>query len=752
MSSIQSRNLSQALVQHQAQLALTSSKQSGLSQSELKTLASGSSRELQSLVREEPSRLRSLAKSSPQAFAHLSKSNPQALQELFKGDSKGLQTLLNALGGSSAPVPAGPTGIVVDQQKHKVSGSAQSTLVDGQRMVDIPGFGSMPAPDPGKVSSFLLTESRLMSLETDANGLVKVNTRELGLESKGSGFKGDVLPDPMTGKVALGDKEIDVSGLKPGQTKTVKIKIKGKKYKVKLRMNADGSVRVEGKRRRGFFGSIIHGIGKAISVVGKFAPLLMAIPGAGLAAVIGKAISVASSVKGFIDSVRTGNFLGAFGSLAGAVAGFASGAVSSVANTLSKVANFGQSVVDAFKYGLGKGLLPIVANGANLLSGAAGIFGKDGLANVAGQVADYASVVDSAFKGNFGPALQKLVNQFGPDIIKQIKEQQKKGVEYFFHEGVKIKPSEFALPDFDWSKAEFSTPPGTVTRTHYDSSTVPAWMLTAQASADGVLYAADTRTPEQKRRDAGNYALQVGKKLNDYGGFTQSFLDNQLFFTRTQPTLNSVGKASMTLVQLTLARSNLSTTFTSAIAEMKLQQQAAFRAGDTTMYRQLDQSIKTLIRTRDSQVGLLNRSISTTSNFLNRNLQTLNSSPAARYLKGFGDVLNRAGVMNGPQSDLRSRAIASAMKGGGNYFTVMVGAAVPPAGLAIAADGLLFGGNVSGTMNSLIDTGVGLVEAVGGNWDTLQKVYEQNRSGANGPVIQKATELGDLLNRVLFGG
>jgi hypothetical protein len=457
MSSINSATSS---VAYRSQLSLTS-KQTSLSQSQLNTLQKGSARDLESLVQKEPFNLLTLAKSNPQALAHLAKTNPEALETLFKQDTQGLQTLLKALGLARPEAPAAPTGIVVDKEKQTASGSAQSTFVDGQRMVDVPGFGSVPAPDPGQVSSFLLAENRLMSLTTDANGLVKVSTRELGLEPKGSGFKGDVLPDPTTGKVMIGEKEIDVSGLKPGKTKKVKIKINGKKYKVKLKMNADGSVSVEGKRSRGFFGSIVHGIGKAISFVSKFSPLLMAIPGGALAATIGKIISVASSVKGFIDSVKTGNFLGAFGSLAGAVASFASGAVSSVANTLSKVAGFGQSVVNAFKYGLGNGLLPIVANGANLLSGAAGIFGKGELANVAGQVATYASVTDSALKGDFGPALQQLVNQFGPDIIKQIKEQQKKGVEYFIHEGVKIKPSEFALPDFDWSTAEFSTlPPG----------------------------------------------------------------------------------------------------------------------------------------------------------------------------------------------------------------------------------------------------------------------------------------------------
>ena len=309
------------------------------------------------------------------------------------------------------------------------------------------------------------------------------------------------------------------------------------------------------------------------------------------------------------------------------------------------------------------------------------------------------------------------------------------------------------------SAAELSTLPSGKVRDQFDESTLPNSLKGANASR-GVLIAADTRTPEQRRRSAAEYSMQVATAVNDNAGVLQSSLDNLLYFTRVQPTMQRVGDAAMTLVRLNLTRSNLSTTYTAAIAEMKLQQQAAWRAGDVAQFRRLDSTIRTTIQARDARVGQLNQAITRTTTFLNRNLQFVNDSPVLNTLKRFGDALNVAGaalttieaMMEGPQQDIRTRSIAALMKGGGNYFTAIASASFPPLALGIAVDGLLLGGNVSGAMNSAIDTGVGLLEAAGGNWSTLQRLYEQNRTGANGPIIQRATELGDWLNRVLFGG
>jgi hypothetical protein len=350
-------------------------------------------------------------------------------------------------------------GVALDAKNATLKGSALPKDANGQKVVDLPGLGQVPVPDQGRTSSFLLAEDKLLSLKHEADGTITVDTKTLGLEADKKGnFKGHVLPD-ANGKVDIGGKELDVSGLKPGQSMKKTLKVKGKKYKVELRMNEDGSVSVEGKRKKGFLSKVGGFIGKALSFAGRFAPFLAAIPGLGWAAMAGR---IFSAVKGVVDGIKSGNWLGAIGSAAGGIAGFAKGALGAIAGKVSQVAHFGQSVLNTVKHGLGKGLLPIIANGANLLSGLGGLFGNKGLAETAGKVSTYASVAESARKGDFGPALQQLVNQFGTDIVKKIQEKKKEGVEFFFHEGVKIKPSEFALPDFDWSTAELSTlPPGT---------------------------------------------------------------------------------------------------------------------------------------------------------------------------------------------------------------------------------------------------------------------------------------------------
>jgi hypothetical protein len=352
-------------------------------------------------------------------------------------------------------------GLAVDQKKGSIKGDVLPTPVEGQKTVEIAGMGSLMAPQPGKTDAYLLGPDKLLSLKSNDDGSVSVNTKTLGLEADKKGnFKGDVLP--VDGKVDIAGKEIDVSGLKPGKTMKKTIKINGKKYKVKLRMNADGTVSVEGKRKRSFFSKVAGFIGKALNFVGKFAPFLAAIPGIGTAvAIASKVISGINAVRGFVDSIKTGNILGAIGSAASFVGGFAKGVVGSIANKISEVTGFAQQALSAFKHGLGNGFLQVVSNGASLLSGGAGLVGANGVASTAGQVANYAGMADSAAKGNLLPAVAHLANTYGPKAIEDLQRRNQPEPKYSFHGGIlfntRPSASDFGVP-FDPNASNFSSP------------------------------------------------------------------------------------------------------------------------------------------------------------------------------------------------------------------------------------------------------------------------------------------------------
>jgi len=350
-------------------------------------------------------------------------------------------------------------GVALDEKKGALKGSVLPQEVNGRKLVELPVLGQMPVPQQGLTDSYLLSPDKLLSLKHETDGTVTVNTKTLGLEADKKGFKGYLLP--MDGKVDIAGKQLDVSGMKPGQTKTKTLKLKGKKFKVKLRMNEDGTVTVQGKRKKGFFAKVAGFIGKAFDLVGKFAPFLAAIPGLGTAvALASKIVSGINAVKGFVQSIKTGNWLGAIGSAASFVGGFAKGLVGRIANKLSQVTGFAQQALNTFKYGLGKGLLQVVSNGASLLSGAAGLLGNKGMAKTAGDVASYAGAVDAASHGNLLPAASLVANQFGPGLIQELRKPKKQQGNLSFFHGVRFntKPTakDFGNLDFGWLDNGFS--------------------------------------------------------------------------------------------------------------------------------------------------------------------------------------------------------------------------------------------------------------------------------------------------------
>jgi hypothetical protein len=343
-------------------------------------------------------------------------------------------------------------GLVINEKESTVKGSVLPLTLGNQKVVDMPALGIMPIPEPGKTDSYMVADDKVLSLKSEADGTVSVNTRTLGLEADKKGnFKGALLPDPATGKIDIGGKELDVSGMKPGETKTKTVKVNGKKYKVKLKMNADGTVSVEGKRKKGLFSKVAGFIGKALSVVGKFAPFLAAIPGLGWAALVAKGVSLFNAAKGVFDGIKSGNWLGALGSAASLVAGAFKGAVSAVANTVSQVTNLAQTALNTFTYGLGKGVLQIVSNGANLLSSAAGVLGLSRLSEDAGKVSAYAGAVDQAAQGNLLPGAALLANSWGADLVRAARTPKDPNKDLFYT-GVKFNTSP-TLADFGGPEA-----------------------------------------------------------------------------------------------------------------------------------------------------------------------------------------------------------------------------------------------------------------------------------------------------------
>jgi len=343
--------------------------------------------------------------------------------------------------GDTVSVSTRKLGLEVDEDKGKLKGLVLPREVEGQRVVDLGPLGYLPAPAAGSTDSFLMGPNRLLVLQGKDDGTVSVYTRTLGLEGdKKGGFRGDLLP--ADGQVELMGKQLDVSKLAPGEEKSKDIKIKGKKYKVTLRMNADGSVTVSGARKKSFWS-------KLAGFVGSLAPLLAAIPGLGLAAVAAKVVSGFNAVKNFVQSARSGNLLGMVSSAAGLVAGFARGAVQAVASKVSHLANVGQQVLATFKHGLGKGLLQVVSNGANLLSGIAGAVGNLGqgdtqrvaynVAKAAGGVGRYTHAADEAFKGNLLPGLGLAATEVASKL-GQPRPPREEGPRYTLRKDIKLTP------------------------------------------------------------------------------------------------------------------------------------------------------------------------------------------------------------------------------------------------------------------------------------------------------------------------
>ena len=342
-----------------------------------------------------------------------------------------------------APPPASPPklGLEVNEEKGKIKGLVQPREVEGKKLVDLGPLGSMVAPAPGGTDSYLMGLDKMLVLKSKEDGTVEVYTRTLGLEGGKKGeFRGDLLP--ADGEVEFAGHQLEVGHLKPGQERSEKLEIKGKKYKVKLRMNEDGSVTVSGERKKSFLSQVA-------GFVGKIAPILAAIPGLGLAAVAAKVVTGFNAVKDFVNSAKSGNLLGMVSSAAGAFAGFSQGAAQAIASKVANFANVGQQVFDTLKHGLGKGLLQVVSNGANLVSGIAraggdlgqGDFQKGayGFAGTAGQVGGFAYVADSAGKGNLLPALSQGPQQ----VASRAGEAQKDSgseVKYSVQGGTRLTP------------------------------------------------------------------------------------------------------------------------------------------------------------------------------------------------------------------------------------------------------------------------------------------------------------------------
>jgi hypothetical protein len=193
----------------------------------------------------------------------------------------------------------------------------------------------------------------------------------------------------------------------------------GKKIYLELRMNHDGTVTITGKQKKSFWKQLLD-------FAGKFLPILAAIPGLGVLAVAAKVVTVFNAVKNFAESLKNGNLLGMVGSAASVAVNFSQGAFQAFASKVANLANVGQQVITTLKHGLGNGLLQVVSNGANLVSGiaqAAADLGQGGfqsgatnVAQVANSVGGYAGGLDGAVKGD--PT--SLIAVAGKDVVNHV--------------------------------------------------------------------------------------------------------------------------------------------------------------------------------------------------------------------------------------------------------------------------------------------------------------------------------------------
>ena len=308
-------------------------------------------------------------------------------------------------------------GLDVDDSKREYEGVVTTRMKDGKKVVDVGALGTLVAPAVGGHDSYLMELDKLLVLHGRPDGTVEVSTRKLGIEPKGSGFKGALLPSE--GKLEFAGDVYDVSKLQPGQKIKDSIRIKGENFKVEVRMNHDGSVTITGKQKKGWLEQVLD-------FAGKFLPVLAAIPGLGLVAIAAKVVTVFNAVRSFAQSLKNGNLLGMVGSAASVAVNFSQGAFQAFASKVANLASVGQQVVTTLAHGMGKGLLQVVSNGANLVSGiaqAAADLGQGGfqrgainVAQVANSVGGYAGGVDSAVKGDLTP----LLAHAGKDVVNHV--------------------------------------------------------------------------------------------------------------------------------------------------------------------------------------------------------------------------------------------------------------------------------------------------------------------------------------------
>jgi len=347
--------------------------------------------------------------------------------------------------------PEDQPGLEVDDSKREYEGVVSTRLDKGQKVVDIGSLGTLVAPPPGGHDSYLMGEDKLLVLHGKADGTVQVSTRKLGIESKSDGFKGAVLPSE--GKLEFAGHVFDVSNLQPGQKIKKEMRIEGEKFKVEVRMNHDGSVTVTGKQNKSLWE-------KALSLAGMFLPILGLIPGLGALGVAAKVLGVFNAAKNLVQSIKNGNALGVVSSAAGALAGLSQGAFQAFASKVANLANVGQQVISTIKHGLGNGLLQVVSNGANLVSGIAraagdlgqGVFRTEAynVAQTAGGVAEYAGGADRAINhGDLMPIattgardlVQHVVsNQNQPAPGRQTGTQNPSGGQESVHNGTQLTP------------------------------------------------------------------------------------------------------------------------------------------------------------------------------------------------------------------------------------------------------------------------------------------------------------------------
>jgi hypothetical protein len=229
------------------------------------------------------------------------------------------------------------------------------------------------------------------------------------------------------GTVALNaDGKVEIPGLgtfdppQPGKTSKIKL---DKKNKLHMKMNPDGTVSVEVKKKKGgFFSKIGSAFKKIGGFIKKALPIISTvasfIPGLNAIAI---PLKIATAVMNGVDAIKNKNWLGAIGSFAGGIAGgaaaFGAKGLANAAGMISQGAGKAEALWGAIKSKSPSGILGAAAGAMQWGSGALANTSSqwsnrlNNWAETAQKWGQYASVIENPQAALQGMIQNKITGQ-----------------------------------------------------------------------------------------------------------------------------------------------------------------------------------------------------------------------------------------------------------------------------------------------------------------------------------------------------